>query len=271
MDVYTHLHYAARWGYLDKVKEQVSSRADLGATDRNGWTPLMTAVKAGIKDAGAFLANVPCNITIAVVGHHGVGKSCFVRQLQQEKILESGPGSTDTADLYVNFFEYNPNTGLRQKLGEDGEIKTGRRRLKRIIDQDAQPSGKTPQQLQDNSVAAAMPTMDTSVSVLWRETEENQNVEISHRNLSRSEELSDEQRRVIGEVMGTNMEDWEDFELKGHVTIYDFGGEKVFYNTQHCFMSSNMVFVLLFDVAMCLDPLTAIDGFGNLLTLYPLQ
>ncbi|XP_069103297.1 uncharacterized protein [Argopecten irradians] len=39
----------------------------------------------------------PCNITIAVVGHQGVGKSCLVKQLIRESIPEGGPGSTDTA------------------------------------------------------------------------------------------------------------------------------------------------------------------------------
>ncbi|XP_021365182.1 uncharacterized protein LOC110457988 [Mizuhopecten yessoensis] len=205
----------------------------------------------------------PCNITIAVVGHHGVGKSCFVRQLKQEYIPEHGPGSTDTADVYVNFLGYNPNTGLRQKLDEEGEIKTSRQRLKHIIDQTDKTSPTTPQQHKDNP-AAAISTMKASVSSAGEKTEESQIVEISHRNPSRSEELSGEQRRVMEEVMDTNMEDWNDFGLKGRITIYDFGGEKVFYNTQHCFMSSNMVFVLVFDVDMCLDPRRAKDGYEQI-------
>ncbi|XP_033725007.1 probable serine/threonine-protein kinase roco5 [Pecten maximus] len=52
-----------------------------------------------------------------------------------------------------------------------------------------------------------------------------------------------------------------DEEVKGFVTIYDFGGEKVFYNTHHCFMSSNMVFVVVFDVAMCLDSSRSVAGY----------
>ncbi|XP_021358138.1 uncharacterized protein LOC110453508 [Mizuhopecten yessoensis] len=64
--------------------------------------------------------------------------------------------------------------------------------------------------------------------------------------------------------MGTEKEDKHDGDVKGYVTIYDFGGEKVFYNTHHCFMSSNMVFVLVFDVAMCLDPSRAKDGYERI-------
>ncbi|XP_033749647.1 uncharacterized protein LOC117334249 [Pecten maximus] len=58
----------------------------------------------------------------------------------------------------------------------------------------------------------------------------------------------------------------KDKQTKGFITIYDFGGEKVFYNTHHCFMSSNMVFVLVFDVAMCLDPDRSKDGYERIET-----
>ncbi|XP_069103260.1 uncharacterized protein [Argopecten irradians] len=52
-----------------------------------------------------------------------------------------------------------------------------------------------------------------------------------------------------------------DEDVKGFVTIFDFGGECVFYNTHHCFLSSNMVFVLVIDVNMCLDPERSRSGY----------
>ncbi|XP_033750497.1 ankyrin repeat, PH and SEC7 domain containing protein secG-like [Pecten maximus] len=68
------------------------------------------------------------------VGHKGVGKSCFVKQIQKEYIPEGGPAPTDTADFYVNYLAYDPNSGFRKKLDENGEEETGRIRIKRIID-----------------------------------------------------------------------------------------------------------------------------------------
>ncbi|OWF44573.1 Acyl-CoA-binding domain-containing protein 2 [Mizuhopecten yessoensis] len=52
----TPLHDAAWLGELDKVKELVRSGADLGATDRNGQTPLMCAVINDKEAAAAYLA-----------------------------------------------------------------------------------------------------------------------------------------------------------------------------------------------------------------------
>ncbi|XP_033749646.1 uncharacterized protein LOC117334247 [Pecten maximus] len=78
-------------------------------------------------------------------------------------------------------------------------------------------------------------------------------------------ELSFEQQNVIEEIMQTETVE-KDKQTEGFITIYDFGGEKVFYNTHHCFMSSNMVFVLVFDVAMCLDPTRAKDGYERIET-----
>ncbi|XP_069103247.1 uncharacterized protein [Argopecten irradians] len=76
----------------------------------------------------------PCNITITVVGHKGVGKSCFVKQLKQEHIPKGGPGSTDTADFFIDYIAYNPDTGFRKMLDENSEIKTYQHRLKNLID-----------------------------------------------------------------------------------------------------------------------------------------
>ncbi|XP_069102008.1 ankyrin repeat domain-containing protein 50-like [Argopecten irradians] len=84
----------------------------------------------GIKEA----VENPCNITITVVGHHGVGKSCLVNQLIQESIPEGGPGSTDTAEFYVNYMAFNQDTGVRRKLNGNGEIVTVQHRLRSIID-----------------------------------------------------------------------------------------------------------------------------------------
>ncbi|XP_069109469.1 uncharacterized protein [Argopecten irradians] len=58
--------------------------------------------------------------------------------------------------------------------------------------------------------------------------------------------------------LSTPTTDKED--VNGFITIYDFGGEQIFYNTQHIFMSSNMIFIIVFDVAMCSDPERAAEG-----------
>ncbi|XP_021347138.1 uncharacterized protein LOC110446349 [Mizuhopecten yessoensis] len=78
------------------------------------------------------------------------------------------------------------------------------------------------------------------------------------------QEIPDKQRIVIENIMCTDIDGDGAEKVKGFVTIYDFGGEKVFYNTHHCFMSSNMVFVLVFDVAMCLDPSRKREGYERI-------
>ncbi|OWF52110.1 uncharacterized protein LOC110448196 isoform X2 [Mizuhopecten yessoensis] len=286
---------------------------------------------AGIADT----MEKPCNITITVVGHHGVGKSCFVRQLKQEYIPVEGPGSTDTANFYVNFLGYNPNTGWRQKLDIDGEVETGLQRLKRIIDRKrkeekpaVQPSADTQDLHGDdkNEVSASTldinddkedasscaPDLQTTTHHLPRkktgikrtlkrffskfkfrgkrgevqqavipqkqssenssssevqqevipQKQSSENPSFTEKNVLK--EIPLEQRSVIEAVMHTKAGGDGEEDVKGFVTIYDFGGEKVFYNTHHCFMSSNMVFVLVFDVAMCLDPRRQKDGYEKI-------
>ncbi|XP_021366313.1 uncharacterized protein LOC110458750, partial [Mizuhopecten yessoensis] len=218
----------------------------------------------------------PCNITITVVGQHGVGKSCFVRQLKQEYIPEGGPGPTDTADIYVNYMGYNPDTGFQQKLDIDGEIVTSRQRLKRIIDRYREDKKTSVQPSSSDSQTTPLPTNGAAASSAASSAANSTGViqklkrlflKIFSRKKATEEvqqvDLCSEQRSVIGEVMRTDLDDRVD-ETKGYVTIYDFGGEKVFYNTHHCFMSSNMVFVLVFNVAMCLDPSTAKDGYESI-------
>ncbi|XP_021347153.1 uncharacterized protein LOC110446360 isoform X2 [Mizuhopecten yessoensis] len=227
----------------------------------------------------------PCNITITVVGHKGVGKSCFVRQLKKENIPEGGPGSTDTADVFVNYVGYNPNTGFRQQLNDDGEVETGRQRLKRLIDQhrkeqniavkpSADTSDRLPGQKEGSASPPTPPTVDASVLPARNKTDkevqqetvpqEQRRKQVSTSENTIQKKIPMEQKKVIQAVMRTKLDCDGAEEVKGYVTIYDFGGEKVFYNTHHCFMSSNMVFVLVFDVAMCLDPSRAEDGYERI-------
>ncbi|XP_021369742.1 uncharacterized protein LOC110460871 [Mizuhopecten yessoensis] len=213
----------------------------------------------------------PCNTIITVVGHHGVGKSCFVRQLKKEFISEGGPGSTDTADFNVNVIAYNPDTGFRQKLDNTGEIETGLQRLRRLIDR--HHDGKNSSvQTSVNPSTGALPEATVKVHVR-KKTGAKQKMrqffsklpfKRKEREIPQHFELTQEQKSVIEKVMVTEKEDKHDGKVKDYVTIYDFGGEKVFYNTHHCFMSSNMVFVLVFDVAMCLDPSRAKDGYERI-------
>ncbi|XP_033763247.1 uncharacterized protein LOC117344563 isoform X2 [Pecten maximus] len=200
----------------------------------------------------------PCNITITVIGHKGVGKSCFVKQIKEEYILEGGPGSTDTADLYVNYLAFNPNTRFRKKLDENGEVETGRQRLKRIIDRYRKGDN-----LDIQKPVQTEPSQSSPMKISEVQRKRKSLANSSHSEEIKHVKLSSEHRNVIEEVMHTEIEE-SDKQMKGFITIYDFGGEKVFYNTHHCFMSSNMVFVLVFDVAMCLDTNRSKDGYESI-------
>ncbi|OWF52807.1 serine/threonine-protein kinase pats1 [Mizuhopecten yessoensis] len=188
----------------------------------------------------------------------------------------------------------------------DGEIETGRQRLKRIIDRyrkDAgQPSEDKPAPHHDreegstslpdqltatlNAPTVGAPVLSARKKTGIKETLKQFFSKLSYggqvrevqeeailqaqrrRHYSSSEdkhkEIPREQRDVIKAVMSTEIDVDGAEEVKGYVTIYDFGGEKVFYNTHHCFMSSNMVFVLVFDVDMCLDPRRQKDGYERI-------
>ncbi|XP_069141305.1 uncharacterized protein [Argopecten irradians] len=63
---------------------------------------------------------------------------------------------------------------------------------------------------------------------------------------------SDQQYEFAKKVMPS--ETGSQSKPKGLVTIYDFGGEKIFYNTHHCIVTDDMIFILVFDVSICLHP-----------------
>ncbi|XP_069102165.1 LOW QUALITY PROTEIN: uncharacterized protein [Argopecten irradians] len=189
----------------------------------------------------------PCNITIAVVGHQGVGKSCLVKQLIRESIPEGGPGSTDTADFYVNHLTYNPKTRYRQKLDENGEVEAVHHRIKRIIEQFRKGGGAKKRGYANVPEAGNKESTSDHTAVTPEVTQG-------------KKELPKEQREVIDKIM-LEIPDNDEEEGKGFISIFDFGGERVFYNTHHCFLSSNMVFVLVIDVSMCLDQEKSRTGY----------
>ncbi|XP_033745511.1 uncharacterized protein LOC117331029 [Pecten maximus] len=75
---------------------------------------------------------------------------------------------------------------------------------------------------------------------------------------------SDEQHEAAKSVMTESTE--SDTKAKGLVTIYDFGGEKIFYNTHHCILTDDMVFILVFDMSICLhqDQKKKEDGYDRI-------
>ncbi|XP_069102408.1 uncharacterized protein [Argopecten irradians] len=227
----------------------------------------------------------PCNITITVVGHKGVGKSCLVKQLKKESIPQGGPGSTDTADFYVNYIAYNPDTGLRKILDKHGEMETGRHQLRHIIYRYQKGEVTEDKALESDQFTINMTdTHNTKLKAGDREqgnepdqgrTEEegvssSEASAVHAPSLKRAKtkglekkkdvDVSREQKDVIEEIMHTEISE-NDERVKGFITIYDFGGEEVFYNTVHSYLSSNMVFVVVFDVQMCTDPERSAAGY----------
>ncbi|XP_069102409.1 uncharacterized protein [Argopecten irradians] len=244
----------------------------------------------------------PCHITITVVGHKGVGKSCLVKQLKKESIPQGGPGSTDTADFYVNYIAYNPDTGFRKTLDKHGEMETGRHRLRHIIHryqkgevtedealesvqftinmpdihntklkaadgkQTNEPDqGRKEEKAHSSSEASAVLVPSLKRAATKAEDPPKLQVNQEPSQVERVEkkknvDVSREQKDVIEEIMHTEISE-NDESVKGFITIYDFGGEEVFYNTVHSYMSSNMVFVVVFDVQMCTDPERSAAGY----------
>ncbi|XP_060073991.1 uncharacterized protein LOC132553736 [Ylistrum balloti] len=210
------------------------------------------------------------NITITCIGHEGVGKTCLVKQLLEEQIPKEGPGSTDTAYLLTNHLFVNQRTRTRERVRNGKEMETGRQRLRRVIrryrDRSSDPEGSgsdgetdesktTTPMVNTRSYATAD---DPSLSPTTPPSPLSDRDDLS---LEPETEVTDEQMETMETVMSVENTDEEP---TGFVTIYDFGGEKIFYNTHHCLMSSDMIFILVFDVAICLDPETEEGGFERI-------
>ncbi|XP_033738789.1 uncharacterized protein LOC117326235 [Pecten maximus] len=253
---------------IAKIKEELSKSSKSDVQDplpEQTWKEQLEQQEQFTAGLGESV-ETPCNINIAVVGHKGVGKSCFIKQIRQEYIPEGGPQSTDIADSYGSYLAYNPNTGYRKKLDENGEEETHRRRLKRIIDlyQKFETTGKEPSPLP--SELSTQPSASSTTTKLLGVQRKRK----SHKHPSRSKyaklmNLSSEQRNIIKEIMQTKTDEGDE-QMTGFIKIFEVGGDKVFHNTHRCFMSSNMVFVLVFDVAMCLDPVRSKDGYESIET-----
>ncbi|XP_021365000.1 uncharacterized protein LOC110457875 isoform X3 [Mizuhopecten yessoensis] len=74
-----------------------------------------------------------CNVTVTFIGNVKSGKTCLRKQLSREEFPIDGPGSTNLVEFLANYLDWDPNTGFRQKLGEGGEMETGKERLRRIF------------------------------------------------------------------------------------------------------------------------------------------
>ncbi|XP_033757849.1 uncharacterized protein LOC117340203 isoform X2 [Pecten maximus] len=207
------------------------------------------------------------NITITCIGHEGVGKTCLVKQLLEEQIPKEGPGSTDTAHLLTNHLFVNQRTRTRERVRDGREMETGRQRLRRVIRRYRdKASDKTSEEYdsesEDGNITTSM--VDTrSYTYTEDETSSSPPSPLSDSDILVEPELdvTDDQMAAMENVMSVENVAEEE---TGFVTIYDFGGEKIFYNTHHCLLSSDMIFMLVFDVAMCLDPETEEKGYERI-------
>ncbi|XP_069106951.1 uncharacterized protein [Argopecten irradians] len=260
------LREAAKWGHGDIVfllLEYGDDPEKLTSTD--GKTDFSEAVQEAISKnqerlqqeyAQAISDSVEtnCNITIAVLGNRGVGKTCFVKQLLQEVIPRAGPGATDTVDLHVEYIASNPETGFRKKLEENGEIMTCSQILKRIT------AGYRKGNIAEASMLEKEPdSTNTDVAASASTDPSEEEVAESSASLTQpkakhyKKDLPKEQKEFIRELMqDTSKEGTE--EVKGFVRILDFGGDSLSNDLHLSFLTSNMVFALVIDVNMCLDP-----------------
>ncbi|XP_033728586.1 uncharacterized protein LOC117317767 [Pecten maximus] len=237
---------------------------------------LETLAQYQVKKGIAEKSIQTCNITITFIGNNGSGKTCLRKQLSREEFPIDGPGSTNLVEFLANYLDWDPLTGTRQKLGEGGEEETGVERLRRIFKRyNAQQTSNTlgtgqnesatesseDSQLQDQRRdVSPIPDMDVDHSqqelvgdilhqydddTYWFDTEMDDDVPYDDE--SEENEYEYENKEL------DNPKEKESDTIKGFITLYDFGGEIIFYNTHHCFMSGDMVFILVFNVAMCID------------------
>ncbi|XP_060064289.1 uncharacterized protein LOC132544682 [Ylistrum balloti] len=233
-----------------------------------------------------------CNITITFIGNVGSGKTCLRKQLSREEFPVDGPESTNVVEFLANYLDWDPITGFRQKLGEGGEEETGIERLRRIFKRySAQKSNTNLNNPNQHDVSAKLEVGTSSIQmrsipltnegnisnaqqemvgeILYQYEDHEYWYDTQYEDDFTSDPEDDESKHLYEELVnaeGKETKEKESDTVSGFITLYDFGGETVFYNTHHCFMSGDMVFILVFDVAKCVDSEKRYTEIGSIET-----
>ncbi|XP_021369248.1 uncharacterized protein LOC110460584 [Mizuhopecten yessoensis] len=224
------------------------------------------------------------NIQIMVIGHEMVGKTCLVKQLLGEYIDLENLISTNVADLHLRRLLLDMLTLERIYGTSAKDIVLERLRMVTNKIRENERKIEIAPKMKKESDTEIVPLMPEQVHkegnnvAEIKEFRKSQEADINNTKTSLSftdgtdrqtsnpesfiENLTEQQTKLIDLVLHKEAD--SRYKTKAFVTIYDFGGEEVFYNTHHSLMTSDSIYLLVFDVAMCLNKMDEQDGFESI-------
>ncbi|XP_021366104.1 uncharacterized protein LOC110458640 isoform X2 [Mizuhopecten yessoensis] len=184
-------------------------------------------------------------IKLTFIGHAGAGKTCLMRQLLRKHIKKDVRDPTNAAELLTKRLQYHLKSKERKKIGRGKDAELCRIRMRRLqknyrddnitvnppLNEDSNTSGRDPK---------------LSALIGQRDDPEMERTEESQYRIT-EEAITKDQKEDIDNIMkeGDSLDD----SSMAYVTLFDFGGDKVFHNSHHCIMSANSIYLLVFDVS----------------------
>ncbi|UCG55671.1 MAG: ankyrin repeat domain-containing protein [Phycisphaerales bacterium] len=156
------LHQMATQGNLERVKSLVEGGADINAQDRQGWTPLQTAIRRQQKEIAEYLVEKGADVKIAdSVGQTALHVACFKGSAELTTLL-IGKGADINArdragqtplhfaaehgwkDVVEVLIAKGADVNLQTPRGENALSKAERRRQQEVVELLLQHGAKEP-------------------------------------------------------------------------------------------------------------------------------
>jgi len=201
------------------------------------------------------------NIRLTVVGSQEVGKTTFCWRLMKRKLKDSLPSSTDGMDIYINRFIIDMDKKERIFLESGQDERTNIQRRRDVILRSLSESRLAINQDKQSDNLETSPQQNP---IMHTEDDGHNNIGDSvSTEITRDQHLFDTVKsdmvdvNDINAVMSGIQPDSPIHILKkAYASIWDCGGHKEFYNSHHIFLSSDSIYVLVFDVSKCLESKT---------------
>ncbi|XP_033742427.1 uncharacterized protein LOC117328921 [Pecten maximus] len=213
------------------------------------------------------------NIRIIIVGQEGVGKStlCY-RLLDEDDEVINNISSTDGVDIFIQRFLIDMVTKKRVKLESNKETQNVKTRIQQVLrshkmadNADGFNTGEVQETVpeQENAVStkqtvpkpkvlpktsAPLPTTKSPVSTADT-TGKDTLLETIGSNGDRQEHWANDLGRLIDVA---DSEDGPNAD-QAYLSLWDFGGEEPYYNTHHIFLSSDAIFLVVYNLKECIE------------------
>ncbi|XP_033763876.1 uncharacterized protein LOC117345046 isoform X2 [Pecten maximus] len=219
------------------------------------------------------------NIKILFVGQKMVGKTCLVKQLFGEYIDRHNHHSTNVAELHIRRLLLDLQTSQRISGTSAKDILLERLRMVvNKIKEHNRPNDRVETKLKSYNAEKYTKSTDNGNAdpgeapdapdkhdppnahdtLSWGNDKERPQAESELPTVN----ITSKQKEVIDLVLRKKASSL--YKSKAFVTMYDFGGEEVFYNTHHSLMTSDSIYLLVFNAAMCLNDKEKKEGLESI-------